>query len=86
MEDAGKRLTLNVLSDGALILGGHRVSQRDLLSRLSEAARLEDGKLEIRVRGDREVPYQFVEPVLTACARAGLWNVKFSVFRPEDVR
>jgi biopolymer transport protein ExbD len=80
-----KRLTLNVLQDGSLILAGRRIERQELQDRL-RAAQSEQGQLEVRIRGDRTVPYQFVEPALTACARAGLWDVKFSVFRPEDVR
>jgi biopolymer transport protein ExbD len=83
---SAKRLTLNVLADGSLILAGHHIHKAELAGRLQEAAKLEGGKFEVRIRGDRDVPYRSVEPVLTACAKAGLWDVKFSVFRPEDVR
>lgn len=85
-EDSVKRLTLNVLSDGSLLLAGHSVKQGELVGRLSEATRAADGQLEIRIRGDRAAAYQFVEPILTACAKAGVWDVKFSVFRSEEVR
>jgi biopolymer transport protein ExbD len=85
-DEAGKRLTLNVLSDGSLLLAGRRVRTEELPSRLSEVAAQQPGPLEIRIRADRTVPYRFVDPVLTACARAGLWDVKFSVYRSEDVR
>jgi biopolymer transport protein ExbD len=83
-----KRLTLNVLADGSLVLAGRQVSRQELTARLAAAAQQEQVQsgLEIRVRGDRDVAYQHIEPVLIACARAGVWDVKFSVFRPEDVR
>lgn len=85
-EETSKRLTLNVLSDGSLLLAGHRLSPGELPGRLREAVANESQDLEIRIRGDRSVTYQHVEPVLIACARSGVWNVKFSVYRPEDVR
>jgi biopolymer transport protein ExbD len=81
-----KRLTLNVLADGSLVLAGRHVPGDELASRLAAALREQnEAGLEIRIRGDRDVEYRFVEPVLIACAKAGVWDVKFSVFRPEDV-
>lgn len=84
-EQHQRRITLNVLADGKLLLAGRAVQLHELSERLRTAAQSQGGALEIRIRGDRNVPYRFVEPALTACARAGLWDVKFSVFRPEDV-
>jgi biopolymer transport protein ExbD len=81
-----RRLILNVLADGRLLLAGHAVDAGEVQRRLAEAARTADQPLEVRVRGDRSVPYGVVEPLLTACARAGVWDVKFSVYRAEDVR
>jgi biopolymer transport protein ExbD len=85
-DQAGKRLILNVLADGSLLLAGRHVNREELASRLREVADKQSNGLEIRIRGDRTVPYRFVDPVLMACARAGLWDVKFSVYRSEDVR
>lgn len=85
-DETGKRLTLNVLSDGSLLLAGRHVQGEELASRLGDVAGQQSSPLEIRIRADRTVPYRFVDPVLTACARAGLWDVKFSVYRSEDVR
>jgi biopolymer transport protein ExbD len=80
------RLTINVLTDGTLFLAGHRVSDRDLSIRLRE--RLQDAGpgLQVRIRSDRDAPYRVVEPILLACARAGIWDVSFNVYRPEDAR
>jgi biopolymer transport protein ExbD len=85
-DESAKRLTLNVLADGALVLAGRQIEGHELASRLEEASAERSGQLEVRIRGDRTVPYRFVEPILVACARAGLWDVKFSVYRPEDLR
>jgi biopolymer transport protein ExbD len=86
VESSVKRLTLNVAADGSLVLAGRPIERRDLAARLSAAQKEHGRQLEVRIRGDRHVPYRFVEPALTACARVGLWDVKFSVFRTEDVR
>lgn len=85
-ETATRRVTINVLGDGRLLLAGKPVEASQLRERLV-AARDESGpEIEVRIRGDRAVAYQHVEPILLACARAGIWNVAFAVYRPEDVR
>jgi biopolymer transport protein ExbD len=84
--DQARRLTLNVTSDGTLLLAG-RTLDRDRLQPRLAAARQEHGDdLEIRIRSDRSVPYRAISPIMLACARSGIWNVTFSVYRSEDVR
>ncbi len=85
VDDRTPRIVINVLRDGRLLLVGKRLEPAELLERLKfEVNRL--GKdLEIRIRSDRTVPYRFVEPIMLAAARAGVWNVTFAVYRPGDV-
>lgn len=80
------RVTVNVLADGALWLAGRRVSAPELARRLRERLASVGPGLQVRIRSDRGAPYQFVEPIMLACARAGIWDVSFAVHRPEDVR
>ena len=85
-DDQARRLTLNVTSDGTLSLAGRTLDRARLQPRLA-AARQEHGEdLEIRIRSDRSVPYRAISPIMLACARSGIWNVTFSVYRSEDVR
>lgn len=79
------RLTINVLEDGTLMLAGHALLPDDLRARLQEKVREVGTSLQVRIRSDRAAPYRFVEPVLRACAGAGLWDVSFAVYRAEDV-
>lgn len=80
------RLTINVLGPGLLLWSGKPIRPEELRTRL-EAKRAETGPdLEVRIRSDRQAAYRYVEPILLACARAGVWNVTFAVYRPEDVR
>jgi biopolymer transport protein ExbD len=81
-----RRLTLNVLRNGGLTLAGRLVSRQQLPTRLREVRQQEAGDLEVRIRSDRDVPYGRIAPILRSCVRAGIWDVKFGVFRPEDVR
>ena len=85
-DDDKPHLTVNVLADGTLLFAGRQVAAAELAPRLSE--RIADlGKdVEVRIRGDRAVAYRHVEPIMLACARAGIWNVTYAVYRKEDVR
>ena len=37
--------------------------------------------LDVRIRSDRTVPYEVIEPLLLACARSGVTRVKFPVLQ-----
>ncbi len=80
------RLTVNVLADGTLTLAGRRVSAQDLAVRLRERLMEVGSGLQVRIRSDRSAPYRVVEPIMLACARAGIWDVSFAVYRTEDAR
>jgi biopolymer transport protein ExbD len=80
------RVTINVLADGQLSLAGKHVTVGELQQRLHSRLAETGTDLEVRIRSDRAVAYQHVEPILSSCARAGIWNVAFAVYRPEDVR
>jgi biopolymer transport protein ExbD len=85
-EDERPRLTINVLGDGSLVLAGHTVQPDELQQRLRERITKSGQDLEVRIRGDREAPYGSVEPIMLACARSGIWNVTYAVYRKEDIR
>jgi biopolymer transport protein ExbD len=80
------RVTINVLEDGRLMLAGRQVLADELQQRLQEKVTQSGPGLEVRIRGDRRVAYGNVEPIMLACARAGIWNVTYAVYRKEDIR
>jgi len=80
----GRRLTLNVTGDGAMVLAGRHVTREELAQRLIVARKDADGELEVRIRGDRDVPYRYIAPIMLSCARTGIWNVTIGVYRTED--
>ena len=80
------RLTVNVLADGELLLTGRQLTADELTARLAEKVEELGQDLEVRIRSDRTVAYARVEPVMLSCAKAGIWNVTFAVYRPEDAR
>ena len=85
-KDQTRRLTLNVTADGTLSLAGRTLDSARLQQRLGAARKQHGDDLEIRIRSDRSVPYRSISPIMLACARSGIWNVTFSVYRSEDVR
>jgi biopolymer transport protein ExbD len=81
-----RSVTINVLADGRVLLAGRTVDDAQLESRLRNEASRVGQDVEVRIRTDRAVPYRAVEQVLLACARAGVWNVKFAVYQKAALR
>lgn len=79
-----RHTVINVRDDGSYVFAGRYVALDELRRRLADSKKESSDDLEIRIRGDRRVLYQFVEPLLRACAEAGIWNVTFAVYRPGD--
>jgi len=84
-EETRPRVTVNVLPDGNVLLAGGAVSPEELERRLETERAESGGNLEVRIRGHRRVPYQFVEPILLACSQAGVWNVTFAVIEGKNL-
>jgi biopolymer transport protein ExbD len=82
--DERARLTVNVLADGTAMFSGRATSPDELSRSLVERKSVHGDDLEVRIRSDRGVEYARIEPVLLACARAGIWNVSFAVYRREE--
>ncbi|MFV2070279.1 MAG: ExbD/TolR family protein [Pirellulales bacterium] len=80
----GRRITIEVLPDGNIVHAGDRIDRAELDRRLRQEANRAGHDLEIRIRCDRSAPYGTIEPVLVACAQAGIWNVHFSVVRRKE--
>ena len=78
------RLTVNVKRDGSLWLAGRPIRSDQLEKRFIEAMQKQGNNVEVRIRGSRSAPYSTVEPVMLACVQAGIWNVKYAVYREED--
>ena len=77
--DSRPRLTVNVLADGTLLVANRPIKPDDLMGLLRERRATHGDELEVRIRADRRVLYNRVEPVLLACVQAGIWNVAYAV-------
>ena len=83
-DDPAARVVINVTADGGLLVGGHRVSQERLTQRLSQRVQIDGHGLEVRIRTARQANYATVRPILLSCTQAGIWNVSFAVYRPQE--
>lgn len=81
LDDQTPRVTINLLADGTTSLGGQRVERGELAARLRVENAKHAGRLEVRIRADRNTPFAQVEPVLKTCADAGIANANFAVLR-----
>jgi biopolymer transport protein ExbD len=79
-----RRLVINVDAVGTMSIANQRVPAPELEKRLRAEEARWGSDLEVRIRSDRGVSYQFIEPILVACTRVGLWKVTFAVLRRED--
>lgn len=80
-EDDIRRVVINVLPEGKVQIGGQVVDVPRAGAIISYESSRADGRLEVRIRSDRAAPYRLVEPIMIACAKAGVWKVTFAVVR-----
>ena len=78
------RVTVNVKPDGSLWIAGRTIGVEQLASRFSAIRQQEGQEVEVRIRGSRDAPYATVEPIMLACTEAGIWNVKYAVYREDE--
>jgi len=85
-EDEARRVVINVLADAPpearIQIGGNVMDEAQLIDVIryeSRRARSNREDLDVRIRSDRRVPYRVIEPIMVACARAGVWKVTFAV-------
>lgn len=75
-----RRLVITITADAAMRVGQSPVNLQQWEQMLiAEQLGDESRPLEIRIRSDRHVAYGVVEPLLLACARAGITDVAFNV-------
>ncbi|MBN2473058.1 MAG: biopolymer transporter ExbD [Pirellulales bacterium] len=78
-----RRVVVNVLPQeepaGRIMVGGRLMHEWQLAKLIDYESRDAGRQLEVRIRTDRRVPYRMIEPLMVACARAGVWKVTFAV-------
>mgnify|MGYP005834118263 CR=1 FL=1 len=82
-EENLRRVVVNVLPEadgrGRIEVAGARLDREGLERTIAYESRRHGGRIEVRIRCDRQAAYREVEPVMVACARSGVWKVTFAV-------
>jgi biopolymer transport protein ExbD len=74
------RVVLNVRPTEGIVAAGKPVPMNELGEFLRiQKAQAEPAILEVWIRSDRGVPFGQIEPILAACADAGIWKLAFKV-------
>lgn len=82
--DSPRRLVITVTHDRRLLVGSTELDIDEVKRRITAGGarhKHENARFEVRIRADRRVPYEAVQPILTACAAAGVPDVKFAVLQ-----
>lgn len=74
-----RRLVVTVKADGALDIAGQPVEFVEVEQRIISGHEDSGGQFEVRIRSDRDAPYEKIEPILLTCARFGVSKVGFAV-------
>jgi biopolymer transport protein ExbD len=83
-EGSSQRVTINLLADGRVLLGAEPTSLDELTERLAFESQSATEPLEVRVRADQSIDFGKVKPVLVACAKASVWDVRFAVLESHE--
>ncbi|MES2789533.1 MAG: biopolymer transporter ExbD [Planctomycetota bacterium] len=78
--EAPRRIVVTITAAGQFLISGQVVTIADFATQIRPAKQEKPNQdLEIRLRADKRVPYELVEPLLVECARAGISQIKFNV-------
>jgi len=76
---AARRLVVTIEADRRMFIAGQEANRNDVDRLVAERAGDNPTGCEVRVRADQTVPYADVKPLILACARHGVTNLKFAV-------
>jgi biopolymer transport protein ExbD len=76
---SARRLTITLGTDRRIFVAGEQVAPNDVERLLVERAGNEPQTVDVRLRADRSVPFADVKPLILACARHGLTNLRVAV-------
>ena len=76
---AVKRLVVTITADRKLHVAGKVVDLQTVEQMIFSGRHDEQDNFEVNIRSDKTVPYRDIQPIMLACARAGVTSVKFPV-------
>lgn len=77
--ETSARLVVTISADGLMTMASQPVSLQEIESRLHAAQIQHPQSAELRLRCDRQVAFQEVEPLLLMAAKAGIRRIRFNV-------
>jgi biopolymer transport protein ExbD len=83
-DDRRESVVVNILEDGRWQSGGVVVNEAELTNVIRRRSMAATEAVQLRIRMDRDVAYDRIEPVLAIANKLGIGDIAFSVF--EDKR
>lgn len=74
-----RRLIITVLEDGTYLVGGREVTLDAIELMIVQGAQRDPQNYAVRLRGDRNAPYEWIEPIMLMCPRHGITDFGFNV-------
>lgn len=81
---AVKRLVVTITADRKLHVAGKVVDLQTVEQMIFSGRHDEQDNFEVHIRSDKTVPYRDIQPIMLACARAGVTSVKFPVIWEQE--
>ena len=81
--EQGGRLIVTISKEGVLSVAGRVVAMEEIRQMLFDGFTKDRDKFEVRIRGDKAVPYKHIEPLMIECAKIGIVKLKFGVVPGE---
>ncbi len=83
--ESPRRIIVTVTAEGQFLINGEIVTIADFSTQIRPAGKaMADQDMEVRLRVDKRVPYETVEPLLVECAQAGISRIQFNVVPSGD--
>lgn len=81
-----QRLVITVSADGTYTVSGRVLIWPDIEAMILQSGKNDEpaAEREIRIRGDRATQYEFIKPILIACAQVGITRISFSVLPDQS--
>lgn len=83
-KSSATRLVLTVTGEGQYKVGGGFITLEEVHPLLTDGIAKDGDQFEVRIRGDKSVPFKVIEPLMVECARAGVSQIKFGTMPGES--
>ena len=83
-EQDARRLTITLRSDGRMFVANEECTLADVEQMIADGAAINPETFAVRIRGDRQTEYRFVEPILLACPKHRITKFGFHVLPKSE--